>query len=174
MLNPDRREPFAGMPPQDLRHDLSELRKGIFRIQAAETPFSSVRRFHEARRKQGVAEDLLRDWRAGSSGSGPLGDIVGWLIEKDFEATLKDLSREAEMGPRLRREIVLFDTLPLPFPSARRPNRSETRMYNQLREIAQSEADELTNRFPDGQIPEAIYDAVLHDEEVVKDLTIGR
>lgn len=33
MLSPDRRDPSAGMPPQDLRHDLSEIRKGIARLQ---------------------------------------------------------------------------------------------------------------------------------------------
>lgn len=44
MLNPDRRKPFAGMPPQDLRHDLSELRKGMIRIDPE--PFAmSLRRF---------------------------------------------------------------------------------------------------------------------------------
>lgn len=158
MPNPDRREPFAGMPPQDLRHDLSELRKGMIRI--SPEPFAmSLRRF---RYNQVRLEDAER--RYGREDPGLEG-----RINRDRD----NLRALVARGPGVKGEIVIFDTIRIPLP--RRERFAEHQVdTEELADIAASEADELLNRFPDGQIPEAIYDAVLHDEEVVRDLTISR
>lgn len=110
-MNPETRARAKGMV------------EGIFRIQPSETPFAAVRRFHELQKEARQAREAADRW---SQQAGPLhGHIFGWATEADLEMYTAGFAGRVSKGPGLGREIVLFDTIKLPWTEARRKNRSQ-------------------------------------------------
>lgn len=162
MLSPDRLETQA--PPQDLRHDLSEIRKGIWRLDK-ESPFSAVRRFREAERayrQTSEKPEITVFVNPGFSETQP----VSYEVIPNEAAMLK---AEVEQGPTLRREFVFLDIIRIPHPFGEvrrnRPKRSGI-MNRELKRIARDEADRLAEAIPDsGEIGETFLEAIEQDEK---------
>mgnify|MGYP001558808153 CR=1 FL=1 len=171
MLSPDIKMSFPQQNPRGLREELSEMRKGVLRVDV-ESPFNAVKRLHEAKRALSETPEIPGPITIYQPGFGDSEPTIIYIPNQ--AAQLKAI---VDKGPGLKRSVVLFDTLRIPLPEARRSHnrRRDDALFRDLRQMAQDDTARLSDELDTaGEAQPTFLEAIAEDEAVVRGLSRDR